>query len=56
MARGRVWAFDDSISHEAWNESDADRVVLIFDIWHPDLDKQERRDIKSLLEAVSGQA
>lgn len=56
VARGRVWAFDDSISHEAWNESDADRVVLIFDIWHPDLDKQERRDIKSLLEAVSGQA
>ena len=56
VARGRVWAFDDSINHEAWNDSDADRVVLIFDIWHPDLDEQEQRDIKALLEAVSAQA
>ena len=56
VARGRVWAFDDSINHEAWNDSDADRIVLIFDIWHPDLDEQEQRDIKALLEAVSAQA
>ena len=53
VVRGEVWAFDDSISHGAWNNSADDRIVLIFDVWHPDLTEQERRDITSLLEAVS---
>lgn len=53
VVRGEVWAFDDSINHEAWNNSTEDRIVLIFDVWHPDLTEQERRDITSLLEAVS---
>ena len=53
VVRGKVWAFDDSINHEAWNNSADDRIVLIFDVWHPDLTEQERRDITSLLEAVS---
>jgi aspartyl/asparaginyl beta-hydroxylase (cupin superfamily) len=53
VVRGEVWAFDDSINHEAWNDSADDRIVLIFDVWHPDLTEQERRDITSLLEAVS---
>ena len=53
VVRGEVWAFDDSINHEAWNNSADDRIVLIFDVWHPDLTEQERRDITSLLEAVS---
>ena len=51
--RGEVWAFDDSINHEAWNDSADDRIVLIFDVWHPALTEQERRDMTSLLEAVS---
>ena len=53
VARGEAWAFDDSINHEAWNNSTDDRIVLIFDVWHPDLTEQERRDITSLLEAAS---
>ena len=53
VVRGEVWAFDDSINHEAWNNSADDRIVLIFDVWHPDLTEQERRDITSLLESVS---
>ena len=53
VVRGEVWAFDDSINHEAWNDSTDDRIVLIFDVWHPALTEQERRDITSLLEAVS---
>ena len=55
VVRGEVWAFDDSINHEAWNNSVDDRIVLIFDVWHPDLIEQERRDITSLLAAVSVQ-
>ena len=38
---GKVLVFDDSFEHEAWNDSEAPRVVLIFDIWHPDLSKGE---------------
>jgi aspartyl/asparaginyl beta-hydroxylase (cupin superfamily) len=53
VVRGEVWAFDDSINHEAWNDSADDRIVLIFDVWNPDRAEQERRDITSLLEAVS---
>mgnify|MGYP001216781997 FL=1 len=40
-AEGRVVVFDDSFEHEAWNDSKKSRVVLIFDIWHPDLSDQE---------------
>jgi aspartyl/asparaginyl beta-hydroxylase (cupin superfamily) len=39
---GRAWVFDDTIEHEAWNDSDAPRAILIFDIWHPQLTAYER--------------
>ena len=45
---GRLIIFDDTIEHEAWNESDRDRVVLIFDIWRPELSAQERREVAAL--------
>ena len=38
---GRALVFDDSFEHEAWNRTDADRIVLIVDLWHPDLAPQE---------------
>jgi aspartyl/asparaginyl beta-hydroxylase (cupin superfamily) len=34
---GTGWVFDDTIEHEAWNESDAPRAILIFDVWNPEL-------------------
>lgn len=42
---GKLLIFDDTIEHEAWNESSQDRVVLIFDIWRPELSAQEREEI-----------
>lgn len=45
---GRAWVFDDTIEHEAWNDSDKLRVVLIFDIWHPHLTPPERALITAL--------
>lgn len=45
---GKLLIFDDTIEHEAWNDSGEDRVVLIFDIWRPELSKQERREIAAL--------
>lgn len=48
---GEAWAFDDTIEHEAWNDSDATRVILIFDIWNPLLSAAEREMICVLLAA-----
>lgn len=39
---GRAFAFDDTIEHEAWNDSDDLRAVLIFDVWNPHLTPGER--------------
>jgi aspartyl/asparaginyl beta-hydroxylase (cupin superfamily) len=46
---GKLFVFDDTIEHEAWNHSGEDRVVLIFDIWRPELSEQERRELTALL-------
>jgi aspartyl/asparaginyl beta-hydroxylase (cupin superfamily) len=56
---GKAWVFDDTIEHEAWNDSDQLRVVLIFDIWHPQLTPPERAMITALtagVRAFSGDA
>jgi len=50
--RGEGWAFDDSINHEAWNRSDEDRIILLFDVWRPELNEDERHLITTLLESV----
>jgi aspartate beta-hydroxylase len=40
--KGKAWVFDDTIDHEAWNDSAEVRIVLIFDIWNPLLTAAER--------------
>lgn len=49
---GKAWVFDDSINHEAWNRSDKPRVILLFDIWRPELSEDERRMVAAMLEAM----
>lgn len=39
---GVPFAFDDTIEHEAWNDSDLPRTVLIFDVWNPHLTREEQ--------------
>jgi aspartyl/asparaginyl beta-hydroxylase (cupin superfamily) len=39
---GKAFVFDDTIEHEAWNDSDEPRAVLILDIWNPALSDAER--------------
>lgn len=39
---GHAFAFDDTIEHEAWNDSDQLRAVLIFDVWNPHISPVER--------------
>jgi aspartate beta-hydroxylase len=48
---GKAWVFDDSIEHEAWNDSDDLRVVLIFDVWNPNLSQAEREMISAMMAA-----
>jgi hypothetical protein len=43
LEEGKPFVFDDSFQHEAWNDSDEPRIVLIVDIWHPDLTHDEVR-------------
>ena len=50
---GKLLIFDDTIEHEAWNESAEDRVVLIFDIWRPELSEQERVEVAALFHGAS---
>jgi hypothetical protein len=51
---GKLLIFDDTIEHEAWNDSDEDRVVLIFDVWRPELDAEERRAVTAIFESIDG--
>ena len=53
FAEGQSWVFDDTIEHEAKNETDALRVILIFDLWHPDLSPAERAAIQAAVSAAA---
>ncbi|MGL3822104.1 aspartyl/asparaginyl beta-hydroxylase domain-containing protein [Sphingopyxis sp. R3-92] len=52
--RGEAFVFDDTIEHEALNPSDMLRVVLIFDLWHPDLSPVEREAVAALIASDAG--
>jgi aspartate beta-hydroxylase len=49
---GELVVFDDSIEHEAWNNSNELRVILLFDIWRPELTLQERAQVAATLECI----
>ena len=49
---GRLLVFDDSIEHEAMNPAASLRVVLIFDIWRPELSEAERRGVSAIFDAI----
>ena len=49
---GEAWAFDDTIEHEAWNDSDQVRIIFICDIWNPRLSPEERVMIDRIIAAT----
>ena len=49
---GEALIFDDTIEHEAWNDSDQLRVVLLFEIWRPELTMDERALVAATLASV----
>lgn len=49
---GQAWVFDDTIEHEAWNDSDQTRVVLLFEVWQPELTAAEQGMVQALFAAI----
>jgi Aspartyl/Asparaginyl beta-hydroxylase len=46
----KALVLDDSFQHEVWNYTNASRVVLLVDIWHPDISMEERKAIVQLFQ------
>jgi len=49
---GKALIFDDAFEHETWNDGDSERVVLLFDVWHPDLSADEISAIQGMFQVV----
>ncbi|TWG94418.1 Aspartyl/asparaginyl beta-hydroxylase and related dioxygenases [Luteimonas sp. J16] len=49
---GKCWVFDDTIEHEARNDSQQLRVILMFDVWNPLLALEERELAAALAAAM----
>lgn len=50
---GNAFVFDDTMEHEAWNNSDEPRAVLIFDIWNPDVSAEERAMVSMTIAGIT---
>lgn len=49
---GTALIFDDTFEHEAWNRGRETRVVLLFEIWRPDIEPNERAALTDIFEAI----
>lgn len=45
---GEWLIFDDSFEHEVWNNGTSARLVLIVDVWHPDLTDEEKSSMSAI--------
>jgi len=52
VVEGKAWLFDDTIEHEAWNRSRETRVILLFEVWRPELSGAERAQVSAMFEAL----
>lgn len=49
---GEAWVFDDTINHEAWNDSDQPRAIFMCDVWSPRISHEEREMIARITAAL----
>jgi aspartyl/asparaginyl beta-hydroxylase (cupin superfamily) len=49
---GKALIFDDSFEHEAWNRGTETRVILLFEIWRPEIGAAEREALTRLFETI----
>lgn len=53
---GQALVIDDAFEHEVWNQHPQEsRVLLLVDIWHPDVTIQERQDIVRMFQHAKQQ-
>jgi aspartyl/asparaginyl beta-hydroxylase (cupin superfamily) len=52
VVEGKAWVFDDTMEHEAWNRSSETRVILLLEIWRPELTLEERALVSAMFEAI----
>ncbi|XP_017010197.2 aspartyl/asparaginyl beta-hydroxylase isoform X3 [Drosophila takahashii] len=45
---GELFIFDDSFEHEVWHNGSRPRLVLILDMWHPQLSAAQRRSLSPI--------
>lgn len=45
---GKVIILDDSFDHEVWHNGTEWRLILIVDLWHPELTTQEKRELTAI--------
>lgn len=43
---------DDAFDHEVWNDTEENRVVLLVDIWHPDVTRAEKEAVVEMFQAA----
>ena len=53
---GKCIVFDDHLEHESWNFTGEPRIVLIIDLWHPDLTPPEIQLLEGLHRYAAYQA
>lgn len=49
---GELMIFDDSFEHEAWNRGTSDRTILLFEIWRPGINADEREQLTRIFSAI----
>jgi aspartyl/asparaginyl beta-hydroxylase (cupin superfamily) len=47
---GKALVLDDAYQHEVWNKTDQLRVLLLVDMWHPDITIEERKEIVKMFQ------
>ena len=50
---GKALIFDDSFEHEAWNRSNETRVILLFEIWRPEISLEERAALTVIFQTIN---
>jgi aspartyl/asparaginyl beta-hydroxylase (cupin superfamily) len=50
--QGKLLIFDDSIEHEAKNPSGELRIILLFDVWRPEIGEEERSAISAIFDSI----
>jgi aspartyl/asparaginyl beta-hydroxylase (cupin superfamily) len=53
---GKCLIFNDYLRHESWNNTSSERIVLVVDLWHPELTSREVLWLEGLHRYVAAQA